>query len=91
MPSVCRILKNPSPRMATSKFLARRQQRALRHDARRADDFHAAAEIDADRQDVALGRCLGADAADVLVEQVLEFRTLLLVAGLCVCSRCCWK
>ena len=49
--------------------------------ARRADGLDAAAEIDADRQDVALRRGLRADAADVLVEQILEFGALALVAG----------
>ena len=60
---------------------AGRRQRALRHQARRADGLDAAAEIDADRQDVALRRGLGADAAHVLVEQILEFGALALVAG----------
>jgi hypothetical protein len=57
------------------------QERALRHHPRGADGAHTAAEFDADRQDVALGRGLRAHAADVLVEQVLEFGALALVAG----------
>ena len=56
-------------------------QRALRHQPRRADRLDAGAEIDADRQDVALRRGLRADAADVVVEQILEFDALALVAG----------
>ena len=67
--------------MATSKSLPVGEQRALRHQPRRADGLDAAAEIDADRQDVALRRGLRADAADVLVEQILEFGALALVAG----------
>src|SRR5665647_2625444 len=57
------------------------RQRALRHQARRADGLDAAAEIDADRKRVALRRGLRADAADVLVQQILEFDALALVAG----------
>ena len=55
--------------------------RALAHHARRADGLDAGAELDADRQDVALVGGLRADAAHVLVEQVLEFGALALVAG----------
>ena len=50
-------------------------------DARRADGLDAAAEVDADGQDGALVGGLRADAAHVLVDQVLELRALLLVAG----------
>src|SRR5262249_9786089 len=60
---------------------AGRQDRALRHQPWRADRLDAAAEIDADRQDISLRRGLSADPAHVLVQQVLEFRTLALVAG----------
>ena len=45
------------------EVLAGLRQRALRHQARRADGLDAGAEIDADRQDVALRRGLRADAA----------------------------
>src|SRR5205823_4141107 len=51
------------------KIIAGGQQRALRHQARRADGLDAAAEVDADRQDVALRRGLRPDTADVFVEQ----------------------
>ncbi len=61
--------------------LAGLHQVALRHQPRRADRLHAGAELDAGGQDRALGGGLGADTVDVLVEQVLEFRTLALVAG----------
>src|SRR5204863_2585990 len=63
------------------EVLAGRQERALAHEPRRARSPHAAAEVDAHGQDVALRRGLRADAADMLVEQVLEFGTLALVAG----------
>ena len=43
------------------EVVAGRRQRALRHQPRRADGLDAAAEIDADRQDVALRRGLRAD------------------------------
>ena len=57
------------------------RQRALRHQPRRADGFDAGAEIDADGKDIALRRSLRADAADVIVQQILEFGALALVAG----------
>src|ERR1019366_2682798 len=57
------------------------RQGALRHQSRRADGFDAGAEIDADRKDIALRRGLRADPADVIVQQILEFGALALVAG----------
>ncbi len=56
-------------------------QRALRHQARRADGLNAGAELDADRQDVALVGGLRADALHVLIEQVLKLGALALEAG----------
>jgi hypothetical protein len=63
------------------EVVAGHRQCALRHRARRADGLDAAAEIDADRQDGALVGGLRADAAHMFVDQVLERRGLLLVAG----------
>ena len=74
VPSGIRILKKPSPRDREVEVVAGLRQRALRHAARRADGLDAAADVDADRQDGALVRGLRADAADVLVDQVLERR-----------------
>ena len=73
--------KKPSPRIATSKSFEVGSRVALAHHARRADGLHAGAELDAGRQDVALVGGLRADAADVLVQQVLELGALALVAG----------
>ena len=63
------------------EVVAGRRQRALAHQARRADGLDAAADVDADRQDGALVGGLRADAAHVVVDQVLKRRALLLVAG----------
>ena len=63
------------------EVVAGRRQRALAHQARRADGLDAAADVDADRQDGALVGGLRADAAHMVVDQVLKRRTLLLVAG----------
>src|SRR5258708_35942610 len=57
------------------------RQRALRHQPRRANGLDTAAEIDADGQDRALVGGLRADPADVVVDQVLKRRALLLEAG----------
>jgi len=57
------------------------RQRALRHQPRRADGLDAAAEVDADGQNGALVRGLRADPAHVVIDQVLECRALLFVAG----------
>ena len=57
------------------------RQRALGHQPRRADGFDAGAELDADRQDVAVVGCLRADPLHVFVDQVLEFGALALEAG----------
>ena len=62
-PSGIATLKKPSPRMATSRSLPVGDQRALRHQPRRAGGLDARAELDAGRQDVALRRSLRADAA----------------------------
>ena len=63
------------------EIVAGRRQRALRHQPRRADGLDAAADIDADGKDGALIGCLRADPAHMVVDQVLERRALLLVAG----------
>src|SRR6266702_3208837 len=63
------------------EIVAGLRQRALRHAAWRADGLDAAADVDTDGQDGALVGRLGADAADVLVDQVLERRSQLLEAG----------
>ena len=63
------------------EVVAGRRQRALAHQPRRADGLDAAADVDADGQDGALVGGLRADAAHVVVDQVLERGALLLVAG----------
>src|ERR1051326_2408344 len=60
---------------------AGRRQGALGHSPRRADGLDAQSQFDADRQDVALVRRLGADLAHVIVQQVLKLGALALVSG----------
>jgi len=62
------------------QIVAGRRQRALAHQSRRADGFDAATDIDTDRQDGALVGSLRADAAHVIVDQILKRGALLLVA-----------
>ena len=50
------------------------RQRALRHQPRRADGFHAGAKLDADGENVALIGSLRADALHVLIKQDPEIR-----------------
>src|SRR5258708_39665482 len=57
------------------------RQRARRHQPRGANGLDTAAEIDADGQARALVGGLRADPADVVVDQVLKRRALLLEAG----------
>ena len=63
------------------EIVAGHRQRSLGHRSRRSDGLDAAADIDTHRQDGALIRGLGADPADMLVDQILEFGGLLLVTG----------
>src|SRR5262249_49151102 len=61
--------------------IASGRQVALRHQARRSHGLDAEPQLDADREDVALARRLGADLTYVVVQQILKLGRMTLVTG----------